>query len=87
MHEDCPAGDDMAMSCCSTGSGPEHDAKLAVVKSGVDVPALVHGPLGAFTVVPTLPVRVLAVAARAFESATLKLPHRPPYLVLSTLLV
>ena len=77
----------MTMSCCSTESGPEHDALMAVVKTTVDAPVLVHGSFGAFGVLPASQVRVLAATALAFEHETLKLPDKPAHVLLSALLI
>lgn len=83
MNHDCGAAG-AEMGCCPTEPPAKERQHAATLKAGIDTPAPVTGPL-AFEPWRRLPVP--EAVAVAFTRETLKLPDRPTYLRLSTLLI
>lgn len=83
MNHDCGAAG-VDMGCCTTESQTQDRLQTANVRPEVAAPALLTGPLA---LLPEPHVRLHAVAAASFDRETLKLPHRPAYLLLSAFLI
>ena len=83
MGHDCGAAA-IEMGCCPTEPKTSDPVQAAAVKAELAAPVLLSGPV-AF--VPEPHVRLQPAAAASFDRETLKLPDRPAYILLSTLLI
>ncbi len=83
MNHNCGAAG-VEMGCCPTEPQTQDRVQAASIKPELLVPTLLTGPLA---LLPEPHVRVHAVAAASFDRGTLKLPHRPTYLLLSVFLI